>query len=120
MFKKDDKIDEKAIDKFVDFFEKIKIDDDKKDNAISFLSIISEKFKEDGRDDFSDRFDKLAGKIGLDRDLSKTFEGRGLEFLSVSYSSDEFIKQTKIRNQNGFVSMIEQQRSRDLRVQKSR
>ena len=119
LFKKDDKIDEKAIDKFVDFFEKIKIDDDKKDNAISFLSIISEKFREDGRDDFSNRFDKLTVKIGLDRDLSKTFAGRGLEFLSASFSSTEFRNQTETRRQDGFVSMIQKQRSSSILNQKS-
>ena len=85
------------------------VDNDKKDNAISFLSIISEKFKEDGRNDFSDRFDKLAVKIGLDRDFSKTFAGKELEFLSVSFSSKESRNQTEIRNHNGFVSMIKDQ-----------
>ncbi len=120
LFKKDDKIDEKAIDKFVDFFEKIKIDDDKKDNAISFLSIISKKFREDGRDDFSNRFDKLAGKIGVDRDLSKTFAGKELEFLSVSSSSTESRSQTPTRRKNGFVSTIEKQRSDGLVSQQIR
>lgn len=119
LFKKDDKIDEKAIDKFIDFFEKIKIDDDKKDNAISFLSIISEKFREDGRNDFSNRFDKLAGKIGLDRDLSKTFATGELEFLSVSFSSTEFRNQTQTKRQDGFVSMIQKQRSSSILNQKS-
>ena len=120
LFKKDDKIDEKAIDKFVDFFEKIKIDDDKKDNAIRFLSIISEKFREEGHDNFSARFDKLAGKIGLDRDLSKTFATGELEFLSVSFSSTEFRNQTQTKRQDGFVSMVARQRSDGLVSQQSR
>lgn len=120
LFKKDDKIDEKAIDKFVDFFEKIKIDDDKKDNAIRFLSIISEKFREEGHDNFSEKFSKLPGKIGLDRDLSKKFATGELEFLSVSFSSTEFRNQTQTKRQDGFVSMVARQRSDGLVSQQIR
>ena len=97
----------------------ISIDNDKKDNAISFLSIISEKFRKDGRDDFSNRFDKLAGKIGLDRDLSKTFAGKELEFLSGSISSTESRSQTETKRQDRFVSMIKGQRA-DISFNQSR
>jgi len=73
LFKKDEKIDDKAVDKFLDFFEKIKIDEDKKDNAVSFLEIISNKFKDEGHEDFAEKFSKLAGKITSERDPTRGF-----------------------------------------------
>lgn len=89
LFKKDEKIEEKSVDKFLDFFEKIEIDDNK-DKAVSFLNIMSDKFKKEGRNEFAEKFSKLAGKISTDKDLS------GINWIKKIESSDAHKTSTKV------------------------